>query len=130
MTIGLPEIQILAGLITVLLSGGLLIAATGYRKQRKQEPIDMETAAVINARTAGDMALAIAKQQESSMLVLREDLKVLRSEHTNTREELRDLRKSFLSIISWLRDLFDNWDEHRLSDDPPKLPPGVYLWKD
>jgi len=130
MTVGLPELQILAGLMTVLLSGGLLIAATGYRKQRKQEPIDMETAAVINARTAGDMALAIAKQQENSMLVLREDLKALRSEHTSTREELRDLRKSFLSIISWLRDLFDNWDEHRLSANPPKLPPGVYLWKD
>jgi len=130
MTIGLPELQILAGFMTILLSGGLLIAITGYRKQRKQEPIDMETAAVINARTAGDMALAIAKQQESSMLVLREDLKALRSEHTGTREELRDLHKSFLSIISWLRDLFDNWDEHRLSDYPPKLPPGVYLWKD
>ncbi len=57
--------RILTGIISVLLSGGLILALVAWRKQRKQEPIDAETTAVVNARTAGELALAVAKQQEA-----------------------------------------------------------------
>ena len=114
--------RILTGIISVLLSGGFILALVAWRKQRKQEPIDAETAAVVNARTAGELALAVAKQQEGSINVLREDLKVVREDLDAAREELTRLR----SIIPWIRDLFDRWHIHREHEKPPGgLPPGL-----
>lgn len=123
-----PEdlVKILTAALSVLLTGGLLTAILGWRKQQKQEPIDAETAAVANARTAGDMALALAKQQEGSINVLREDLKVVRADLDYTRTELTAVRTTLSGIVPWLRDLFDRWDEHRQQEDPPGgLPPGI-----
>lgn len=119
-------VNLTAGLIMILLGGGLLTAIVAWRKQRKQEPIDAETAAVVNARTAGELALAVAKQQESSISVLREDLKIVRSDLEATRSELVAVRTTLSSIVPWIKDLFDRWDEHRAKGEPPGgLPPGL-----
>ena len=122
-----PELlRLLSVIITTLLGGGLLLAYVAFRNQKKQEPIDEETAAVINARTAGELALAVAKQQEASIAVLREDLRIVRADLDSMRGDLTALRLTFSTVVTWLRDLFDRWDEHRLKDNPPGgLPPGV-----
>lgn len=129
-----PEVvSALSGFLAIILGGGLITALVAVRKQRKQEPIDAETAAVVNARTAGEMALALAKQQDGSIGVLREDLKIVRvdldatrAELTATRTELSAVRTTLSGIVPWIKDLFDRWDEHRLGDEPPGgLPPGI-----
>lgn len=119
-------IKLLAGAIAILLGGGLLTALVAWRKQRTQEPIDAETAAVVNARTAGELALALAKQQDGSINVLREDLRVVRTDLDATRAELAAVRTTLGGITNWIRDLFARWDEHRQHPHPPGgLPPGV-----
>lgn len=133
---GIPPslIPILTAVLTTVLSGGLILAFVAWRKQVKQEPIDEETAAVINARTAGEIALALAKQQESAMAAMRLDQESIRAELTATRNELAAARTELASVrtmwsgvVSWIRDLFQNWDIYRMHDKPPGgLPPGVF----
>ena len=134
-------------ILSVLLGGGFLGGLVAWRKQSKAEPIEAETAAVINAKTAGDLALALAREQNASIVQLRVDqtnqrdnLVLTRQEHAITRAELaatRDelaltrreldaLRTTLSGVVPWIKDLFERWHEHRLLDEPPGgLPPGV-----
>ena len=131
----LPDdyIKLMTGIISVLLSGGFILALVAWRKQRKQEPIDAETAAVVNARTAGELALALAKQQDGSIGVLREDLSIVRedldatrAELSETRAELAAVRSTLSDVLPWIKDLFLRWEEHRKHPTPPGgLPPGI-----
>lgn len=125
--------QIITAVLSVVLTGGLVTALVAWRKQRKQEPIDAETAAVVNARTAGELALALAKQQDGSIGVLREDLSIVRedldatrAELSETRAELAAVRSTLSDVLPWIKDLFHRWDEHRKHPTPPGgLPPGI-----
>ena len=121
-----PEVAswLIPVIVAVLGAGGAggLIA---WRTQIKREPIDEETAAVLNAKTAGELALAVAKQQGDALVeqadsirMLREDLSTLRAEYERTR--------SILDVVGqWARDLHDGWAKYRLRDEPPGgLPPG------
>ena len=120
------QMTLLTAILTTVLGGGGLGAYVLYRAQKKKEPIDAETAAVVNARTAGELALALAKQQDGSINVLREDLRVVRTDLDATRAELAAVRATLGGITNWIRDLFARWDEHRQHPHPPGgLPPGV-----
>ena len=127
------EIRLLVGLVSVLLGGGLVTALVAYRKQKKSEPIEEETASVINARSAGEMALALAKQQESTILMLQKNQEAMGIELSETRVELQAARTELAAVrtmwsgvVNWIRDLYQNWETYRLLDRPPGgLPPGI-----
>ena len=113
------QATLLTGILTVILGGGGISALVLWRKQRAQEPIDAETAAVANARSSAELALAIARQQTESVNALRGDLSLLR-------DEVNRLRALIDGTTIWIRDLHARWHEVRHHDQPPGgLPPGV-----
>lgn len=106
------QMTLLTAILTTVLGGGGLGAYVLYRAQKKKEPIDAETAAVINARTAGEMALAVAKQQGETIAAMQ--------------VEMATLKSTMGVVVTWIRNLFANWDTVRQESQPPGgLPPGV-----
>ena len=106
------QTALLTAILTPVLGGGGLGAYVLYRAQKKKEPIDAETAAVINARTAGEMALAVAKQQGETIAAMQVEMAAVKS--------------TLGGVVSWIRNLFANWDTVRHESQPPGgLPPGV-----
>ena len=113
------QMTLLTAILTTVLGGGGLGAYVLYRAQKKKEPIDAETAAVINARTAGEMALAVAKQQGETIKQQGETIAAMQV-------EMATLKSTLGGVITWIRNLFANWDTVRQESQPPSgLPPGV-----
>lgn len=122
------NMTLLSGLLNTIFGGGLILAFIAWRKQKQQEPIDNETAAVVNAKTAGELALAVAREAASSNALLRSDLVLVKQKQLETEIKLATLEALFSGVITWIRDLHIRWDDHRKNPEPPGgLPPGVIL---
>ena len=47
----------------------------------------------------------------------------LESQVGELRSQVETLQTERVSILEWIRDLYTDWDVHRLNEVPPKLPP-------
>ena len=122
------QMQILGNVLSSFLTGAFILALVAWRKQKKQEPIDAETAAVVNARSAGEMALAVAREQQNIAKEFRTELEALRVQQQQTITKVITLESRLTGIIGWVRDLHIRWDHYRTQPHPPGgLPPEVLL---
>lgn len=122
-------IRVLVIVVGWLTTGGGIAIITNLWAQKKKAPIDRETAMIANAMSANNSAVSNANEVTKVSIDLYKHvdarLSIVEKQKDETLAMFNALNTEFYQFKNfvryWYRDLVNNWDEHRLLDEPPPM---------
>lgn len=110
---------IISAVVTLVLALGSAIAWWVKRRDTKADPIPRSAAEVAMSRQALGIIQASAKRLEADVKRLSEDREADRCRIDALEASMHDLRSSW---TTWYSDLRDRWHHHREQPNPPSPP--------
>lgn len=109
------------------LFGGLAASAIAWRQDRRKAPIEVESASVLNAKTAGELALQLIDQLQEQLKTQSERIERLERGRDEDRSRIDALEDDRSVLVEWVRSILSRWHLIRTEERAPE-PPGVRPW--